>query len=227
MPRRVYIIGSAPTWKEVPFNQPDTEYWCLNDMYVVLDPRLCTRWFDMHQRAELERSCEPTAKMRPISRIDWLRQAQLPVYMLEKWDDIPNGKAYPIEEVEKAFGITAFCSSVDYMIALALYEGFDEISVYGVNMAADGEYAGEKPGVEQWLRFAQGMGKKIILPDASDLLKNYFKYGYDEVKRGDMLVKARTKIAELEQQEREFQKNYYVAFGAKATWEFILREIEG
>jgi len=64
------------------------------------------------------------------------------------------------------------------MLALAAMEDFEEIHLYGINLAIADEYFYEKPCAEWWLGFLAGRGIKIFVPHASSLLKQYLRYGY-------------------------------------------------
>lgn len=222
--KRVCIIGSAPSWKEAPFGVNGMEYWSLNDMFIHI-PKGCTRWFQMHSRDEVERSKEPMHKQRIHSCLQWCQTATIPIYMQQVYEDIPASHPYPVDEVERALGMTCFNSSVDYMVALALYEKFDEIYLYGVNMAADGEYSGERPSLENWLSYAKGRGVKLIMPDGCDLMKTYFRYGYDEVKKSDIRIKLNARIVDLQAQSKNNLMQYYLALGAEDSCNFFLREL--
>jgi hypothetical protein len=68
---------------------------------------------------------------------------------------------YPLKEVIEFFGTDYFSNTVDYAIALAIYEGYTEIDMYGVNMATGSEYAFERPGVNFWCGVAIGKGIKV------------------------------------------------------------------
>ncbi len=88
---------------------------------------------------------------------------------------------YPLQEVMDFFDTDYFSNSVDYAIALAIYEGFDEIDLYGVNMAVDSEYAYEKAGVDFWCGVAKGKGVKVnVHGEQSTIMKTRdgFLYGY-------------------------------------------------
>lgn len=62
-------------------------------------------------------------------------------------------------------------SSIAYEIALAIFEGFSEIHLYGVDLSTEAEYAWQKPGVEFLLGWAAGHGIKVVLPDNCPLLR--------------------------------------------------------
>ena len=216
------MLGTSNTLKEAPLNDKSFEFWALNDMYAMIPAANITRWFEIHTRTLID---DYHARISGKNHIEALKTLTIPIYMQEQHDDIPTSTKYPLEEMVKHFGRQYFKSSLDYMMALALSEGFDEIHVYGVNMAENEEYAHQKPSMEYWIGRAEGMGVKVVLPEGCDLLKGYFRYGYDEEKESDLLIKARAKSAELDRQGKEFMKNYYLSLGAKDTWDFILREL--
>jgi hypothetical protein len=83
-------------------------------------------------------------------------------------------------------GSRYFTNSISFMIAYAVYEGlvcghqWDEIHVYGVDMAVGDEYIAQRPSCEYWIGIAEGMGVKVYIPDASDLCKTTFLYAWEE-----------------------------------------------
>lgn len=94
---------------------------------------------------------------------------------------------YPIKEVVEYFGVDYFTNTVDYAIALAIYRGFTEIDLYGVNMAFGSEYEFEKPGVEFWIGQAMGRGIKVnVFGSESTILKTRdgLLYGYGTTQKG-------------------------------------------
>lgn len=193
-------------------------------MYILPEGQAATRWFEIHSRRAQE-AHTPRGGAPGTTHLQGLKSLAIPIYMQEQHNDIPASVKYPLDEMVKHFGRQYFKSTLDYMMALALYEGFEEIHLYGVNMADNIEYAHQRPSMEYWIGRAEGMGVKVALPEGCDLMKSYFRYGYDEEKESDLLIKARTKSAELAKNAAEFQKNYYLSLGAKDSWEFILREL--
>lgn len=98
-----------------------------------------------------------------------------------------KGHAYPLARVRALRGRNYFCSSVAYMIAHAILLQPDEIGVWGVDLAEDGEYAHQRPNAEWWLAFAEGRGIKITIPRESALLKAPYVYGQERPRdEGDL-----------------------------------------
>jgi len=176
--KKVAIVGTAMTYKNAPYDDPSWEIWGLNDHWNNL-PR-ATRWFEANNAA-----CRiaKVSHKPDMLRVDWLKKCPIPVYMEEHYDDIPMSVKYPYDEVNDFIcdldesGRDYFTNSVSFMIALAIYEGFDEISLYGVDMAVGSEYEKQRPSCEFWVGLAKGRGIKVYIPDNSDLLKTMVVYG--------------------------------------------------
>ena len=66
-----------------------------------------------------------------------------------------------------------------WLVALAINEGFEAISLFGVDLLQDEEYSKQKPCIEFWLGVASGKGIKISIQESSNLLKPQKLYGID------------------------------------------------
>ena len=90
--------------------------------------------------------------------------------------DIPNAIEYPLQEVSDLVG-DYYNSSIAYMLALAIFEEYDKIGIWGVDMIGQGEpghadeYRDERPNCEYLIGFAKAKGIEIYLPDECPLLK--------------------------------------------------------
>ena len=176
-PRRekVAIVGFTPSRDQAPYRNLDYDIWCLNDLFTSI-PRF-DRVYQIHSRQSIDTH---TTRGEKETYIKLLRELNVPVYMVEAYPDIPNSVAFPLEEIKAHFGYSYFTNSVAYMIAHAIYEGYKEIHIYGVDMAVQGEYFHQRPSCEFWLGIAVGRGIKLYLPNESDLLKTRFLYGFQE-----------------------------------------------
>jgi hypothetical protein len=209
---KVIILGYCPyTLADVPWNLPDFEYWGMNDLYLNI-PK-ADRWFEMHIRELIEKS------LRNQEHLHWLKTAQIPIYMIQKHDDIPMSKEYPLQKILKEFQYGNYLTnSCSFMIALAILEGFKEIRIYGIDMASDRlldrEYGFQRPSCEYWLGVAAGRGIKIFIPPKSDLLKKAYLYGYEEDAEKRVKIEARStdmsnQIAQMEQQKRNLLYKFH------------------
>ena len=159
------------------------ERWGINDLPVQLDEGWhfdgWDRWFDRHTKAHI-------VKHRPEAWA-WYRaqDGRRPIYLLEPGAaaEVPGGVVYPTETVQDWFSWGGqpeefFTSSVDWMIALALLEGFERIELYGVDLwAAPHERGKQRNGAHYWIGMARGRGADVVIPDSSSLCKTERMYG--------------------------------------------------
>lgn len=180
--KKVAIVGFASnSLHQVPWDDPDFEIWGMNQGAMNFKRR-ADRWFEMHLP-------EATPDIRMPDYMEWLRQLTIPIYMIDCYEYAPSSLRYPIEDAIRFAGRDYFMSSVAFMLCLAAMEGFEEFHLYGINLAIGDEYFYEKPNCEWWLGKLEGMGKRIYIPRASSLLKQYKRYGYDVDARPNQSLK--------------------------------------
>src|SRR5712692_6528401 len=138
---RVAILGYVEeTLWQAPFEdktwrrEDGSEIWGLNDLWQLQTKAKRSslwgqmrwdRWFEMHTLGKSE-----------PKHIDWLKHCGVSIYMTKHYDNIPPSIAYPLDEMMKRFQTRYFTNTISYELALAISEGFKEIHLYGVNMAA-------------------------------------------------------------------------------------------
>lgn len=175
---KVAIVGFATSSRDLtPYGDDSFEIWGLNELYTYM-PRW-NRWFEVHDR-KLFYECFSPDNPRTAGHLDWLKKQDgtKPIYMVEKYDDIPASVAYPYDDMMVRYGnIKYYTSSIAYMLALAIAEGYAEIHVYGVDMMMDDEYAFQRSCCDFFLGVALGMGRRIFVPWQSALLKSGYLYG--------------------------------------------------
>lgn len=174
IPRRtkVAIMGfSQSSMSLAPFEDETYEIWGINQLDRFI-PR-ADRWFDMHDKWN-ENLVEGT------DYLGFLQRFNGPIYMTQRVRNIPNSVCYPIEDAIAVTGLDYFQSTIGYMIALAIRDDFTTIALYGVDLVCGEEWDYQKPNAEFWLGYALGKGLNIILPEQSALLKQSYRYGYEE-----------------------------------------------
>jgi hypothetical protein len=187
--RRVCIVGTAPTWKLVPWDDPTLEIWALNDMSVLNLPR-ADAWYDLHpfdkmyfrsgSKQVFAGDVPAGYFVRPEGHIEWLKQQTIPVYVQDaSLLGSPSARTFPKAEIEARFGKT-FASSPAWMIAHALYEGVTELHIYGIHLATEWEYTKQKPNMLFLLGIAAAMGVKIVTPKGCPLLVESHQYAYED-----------------------------------------------
>jgi hypothetical protein len=174
---KVAILGMAPSWVQAPIGK-DWEIWRVNEAYKIdahykIDTETWTdRWFQLHQPWDFKRKLDVQGE---YDHIDWLKQEHsFPIYMQEKFEEIPNSLEYPFSAICEYHGLSEstkyFTNSAAHMIAFALYLEATTIGLWGWELSSDTEMKYEKPSVEFWLGVAHGMGVQIALPKGSPLL---------------------------------------------------------
>lgn len=208
--KKVALVGKAPaSLGHVPYDDESWEIWGLSDNYRNM--KRWDRWFELHD-VEWHRENHPP---------HWEFLATdhgKPLYLLGPSESIPHARIFPRDKVLAEFG-RYFTNTVSYMIALAILEGYEEIGIYGVDMAQHEEYAHQRPSCEWMIGHAQGRGITVTIPDESDLLKTRKLYGY-ETHSGEMYRKLRARDRELkgrldnaETQKYEAERQLQLALG--------------
>lgn len=158
MCKKVLLIGGADTKTPVPVVEAGVERWGINNLVRGrgMGPRFkhCTRWFDLHEKAHIV--------ARKSGNIwNWYQKLEIPLYMWTTFADLPTSCVYPSNQVRAMFGGTRlFTSSLDWQIALALYEGFEEIELYGYRMTHP-NYRFQVGSGQWWLRQCAERGVKV------------------------------------------------------------------
>ncbi len=177
---------------------------------------------------------------------DWLKKNKdAIVFMQDDYDDVPMSEKYPLDEIHEMFPKARkyYTSSVAYSIPLALYKGYTEIHVYGVEMETDTEYGHQRPGVAYWIGFADGLGVDLVFH--SNKFFNEPLYGYEGTdtiplshfeKRAELLGKQKSKFAhdfqelniEVQQRFDAFADNYQAGYEGldKEVLELAQRAVE-
>jgi hypothetical protein len=175
---KVAIVGCGNTYNHVERLFPNWdkyEIWGLNQLYRIY-PKIvdyADRWFQIHHEDKFLEGDQGT--------FDWLKEVHpFPVYVREKYiHDYQSAVPFPKHELVEEFG-TYWTSCVAWMMGLAIYEGFEEIHLYGVHFAMDDEYALQKDGLEYYIGLAKGRGIKVFIPPTCEILKSPFMYGFED-----------------------------------------------
>ena len=171
MAKTVQILGKG-RGTSVPF-PPEAERWGINDLiYLRYNGEFddWTRWFDLHHS-------ERILTKRPQAW-EWYKQQVKPIYLLEPDLDIPASLAYPKAEILDYFGTKRFGSSFDWMMALAIYEKFEQIELCWCRMLQQIEHQKQIPTATYWIGQAEARGIKVKIHGESGLQPNPLLYGF-------------------------------------------------
>ena len=203
--RTIALVGRSPDTKELSLQSSADEFWGVGVVYrdnvAPLD-----RLYELHPAWMIQH--ETYAR----GHWDWLCQdrGDMLIYMMEQVPEIPNSIEYPLADVvplcggfwrnrdgELAYN-PYFTSSIDYMIAHAVYEQVDRIEVYGIDLGIETEYIYQRPGMAFWLGQALARGIEVIIPHKSPLYRGGL-YAYE----GAQMV-TRHKLDELLREHTNF-----------------------
>uniref|UniRef100_A0A6M3JWJ9 Uncharacterized protein n=1 Tax=viral metagenome TaxID=1070528 RepID=A0A6M3JWJ9_9ZZZZ len=189
--RKVGIIGAGAGWDKAPYDDPEWEFWSLNNLYRKLDTTKFSRWFELH---DFECDKDGDYKRRKVysysnmSINDYMKaiaDLNIPVYMQQKWGIIPKSRKFPFKAIMKRYGKYFGCSFA-WMIGFILHENekaaekkVDTIGFWGVDLIGH-EYLYQRPTTEYMIGLAKGRGIKIIIGKDSELLRMPFIYALDE-----------------------------------------------
>ena len=116
-----------------------------------------------------------------IKEQEWIQNrliaTKLPVMTSKVYPEYPMLVRYPIEEVQNYFGFDYFLESLNYMTALAIMWGVEEIQYYGADYTDQFYAPEERASNEFWLGVAMTHGVKIVLEETSNLMKGVKRTG--------------------------------------------------
>ncbi len=164
--KTVRIGGVSKNIIDVPPPPEGVETWLFNNPrgYRIQNSRVMTewtRWFNMHTKRH---------QLLTYPRgYEWYKQQTKPIYLQKADPEIPASIEFPRAVLQEHFRISDktfryFTFSGAWLIALAIYEGFERIEMWGHNMKANGEHAFQRPGYFYWIKRARDMGVDLWVP---------------------------------------------------------------
>ena len=180
------ILGTAESLKEAPFGDDSVEMWAAGTAIAFPDCKRADVVFEVHPRRYW-------GSPAVIGRYEDFAGT---VYMQDHYDEIPNSVKFPYDEIKEMFYLDAMgdnlyvTNTVTWMILLAIYQGYTDISLYGVHMSHGTEYAYQRSSCSWALGIihgrmidgttVNGLKYHLRIPEASALLKADYEYGFDE-----------------------------------------------
>ena len=142
------MIGSNPqTRGQKPGAKSDWQRWGMNNIKFS-DPDL---WFELHKNINvnfLRNNIDCPIMVRSNSNAELLK----------------NAAKYPFWQMIPKYGYV-FASTVDYMIALAIEKGAEEIGIWGIQMTCSETYRAMRPYTSYWMGLAKTKGIKVYMAD--------------------------------------------------------------
>ena len=184
--RQIAIVGTEISSRDlIPWDE-DVDIWALNESPGNPNKwvRRCNGTFQLHS-PEIYKS--PHNRTDPL-HWEWLKsEKDFPVYMQEVDPEVPGSTKYPLDEINKLFlsnlrwndgeVIQFYTSTISYMIALAVYKGYEKIRLYGIEMSSSTEYQYQRDNVAFWAGVASQYA--IVEMNCAQGIFDQLKYGYD------------------------------------------------
>ncbi len=229
----VAIVGTAPSAREAPYGDETVEIWAINTALVKPEVERVDRVFEMHPK----RYWGQPAVLERLNGFDG------PVYMQDHYEEIPNSVSYPYEDVRAMFYLDAMgdnlyvTNTITWMILCALYEGYTDISLYGVHMAHETEYAYQRAScswalgiIHGWIM--EGKKYKIYVHEDSSLLKAEYEYGYKEPTKAMQYLQGRIDgmkkgVSEAQKEMENLEKRKLRTEGAMSEARHIYSKLAG
>ena len=215
--KTVAIVGANEYTRHLaPWDNPNIDIWVFNEW---ANHDWCKRWDavlqlhkpEIYQRLDNDKDPGHWA---------WLQQDHgKPVYMQEVDPDVPNSVRYPLEEINaeylstltyKGIPVNNLGCTASLAVALALYQGYERIEVYGIEMAHSSEYRSQRANFSFWVGVATGRGVQVDLFCTHGLFHAPI-YGYETDMDKDKLYEY---IKGMKQQQAEAEKQVAMLEGA-------------
>jgi hypothetical protein len=134
---------------------PDAEYWVVNRSFMHQKNPDRVYFFDNIADFHEDWIDELRALNGPDQETGVENTCR--IVTRQAYEEIPGTEAYPLDEVIKHFGIQYFTCTIAYMLAHAIYEGVDKITLVGMYHPSDSmEYLHHIPCVNWWTGIAFG-----------------------------------------------------------------------
>ena len=231
----IAIIGSAPSSVRLgPWHDPRWAIWGVSPgAYGQIPYKHPHTWFELHRWEPQIPGYANDPAAKPWFSPEYVRFLELfegPVMVSHDPADMPtvkNAVQYPYVDILAKYGRYHMTSTMAWMIALAIEMRPKRIGLWGVDMAADEEYAYQRPGCQHFLGLAKSIGIEIVLPPESDLLQPTTMYGISELHPRH--IKLMTRFKEMQAQhaqavamQRQGELNAQALAGAISNMKYIL-----
>jgi hypothetical protein len=181
------IIGTASTCGDAPYEEIESDGSFTYDIWGI-NTSLCN---EKVKRVDVCFEMHPKRYWGIQGVTDRLNDFGKRVVMQDHYDQIKKSEPYPREAIKKKYHLDCMgdnlyvTTTMVWMILMALEDGYTDISLYGVHMAHETEYAYQRSSMSWVLGIIHGWildGKpyKLTIPPESELLKAEYEYGFDE-----------------------------------------------
>lgn len=219
---KVAICGCAvQTLALAPFDDPTWEIWAHGASNKPPDPNVkrWDVWWDTHDIDNLRPEFD--------AHVKWLSEQTKPVYLFQPTARIPNARIYDYAKIVEEWGKEHLTSTAAWMMAGCIMGGVDEIGLFGVEMATNGEYGYQRAGIKAFQTIATKYhGIKVTIPPQSHLAQEKAPYPFSEESPTARWIAEQFKISKqavesLEAQGRKLEIQKAMNVGAEQAFGHI------
>jgi len=141
--------------------QADYEIWTLNDYYRVFPGLLPDRIFEIHRGInieELQSQCRFPGDYRKVYNESG---AQI---VTRHFQGFENERIFPLETAVETFGPSFFVASTSYMFALAIMEGYHDITLEGIHLTCGDQHDYMTHGMLRNIDAARARNIEVRIP---------------------------------------------------------------
>lgn len=224
--KKVALVGAEEhTRDNAPWDDEGFDIWLVNEWVLSDWVKRYTATFDLHW----SHIYTNPKYDRNTGYWEWLQKEHgKPVYMQVKDPLIPDSVRFPLREINKEFltGMTYegrpvknFKTSMSYLIAFAIYKGYEQIDTYGIELIGN-EYKGQNSNYAFWVGVAIGRGVKIDHHCSRGMFDAPL-YGYEGFTQQS---KSQSYLIGLEEQLEAKKRELHMIEGAHALAQQMLED---
>lgn len=147
--RRLSIVGKSPGFEKY-LEVEEAHVWCVSSVFKQMVPQKVTCIFNLHKPEVFE---------------SWLPEEAGRVVTAHPGKLI-NYRYFPANDLINKYG-HVFGSSIVWMIAAAIEQGYEEINIFGCDMATHEEYIDQRDTFFYMIGRAEAVGVKVNIPQTS------------------------------------------------------------
>lgn len=159
------LVGRGPGWERAAEDEElGRTIWCVSTVFkelrsIGVHP---ARVYQLHERSVFE---------------PWIKEEGSRVMLMKAHPEFPEALVLPADYLMRTFG-ARFGSSFAWMFALALMEGFTDISIHGIHLAHESEYGTQRDTFHWFVGVAQAKGIKVNIDEDSGVFIANQAYAY-------------------------------------------------
>ncbi len=169
--KRIALVGTAPSGKYAPFNDPSWELWGVGMRADYF--RNAKRWYELHRLdgEPPQWAADWRALMKP-----WASECE--IYMFYPEPDLGRVVQMDPKPLLAKYGAFFMTSSFSWMMAQAIEEGAQEIGLWGVDMEYGTEYRQQRVGLRHFIEIAKTAGIKVTRVASSGIAMEPIPYPF-------------------------------------------------